>query len=351
MNTFRFSLDARRPTKSFRCPQCDKKELKRYVDHETGNYLPEYVGRCNREVNCGYHYTPKQYFIDSPTEKQQRAIKSNFHQPFTNKIQQSPKAEPLSLNSFSSIPTTIVDKSLSPTHYSKNNFIQFLATKFGWHKIDKCIKQFHIGTSNHWPGSTVFWQVDKDGNARTGKVMLFDSLNGKRIKKPFNHITWVHTLLNNKNIVHNFKLNQCLFGEHQIAQYPYREVAIVESEKTAIIASLYLPEFTWMACGGLSNLSPSRLQAISHMKIILYPDLNCFDKWESKAKELEKVGLRIVVSGLLESAQFVEDADRCHGLDIADYLIRANLPKTSIEKLIEKNPLIQELIERLDLNV
>jgi hypothetical protein len=27
-----------------------------------GEHIHPSVGRCNRESNCGYHYTPKQYF-------------------------------------------------------------------------------------------------------------------------------------------------------------------------------------------------------------------------------------------------------------------------------------------------
>ena len=50
------------------CPGCGRpKSFARYVD-ETGNDLDEKVGRCNREVKCGYHYTPSEYFRDHDIE-------------------------------------------------------------------------------------------------------------------------------------------------------------------------------------------------------------------------------------------------------------------------------------------
>ncbi|MFI8380603.1 PG0870-related protein [Leeuwenhoekiella sp. NPDC079379] len=46
------------------CPGCNKKRFVRYVDSETNEYLSHIVGRCDREVNCAYHYSPKSYFED-----------------------------------------------------------------------------------------------------------------------------------------------------------------------------------------------------------------------------------------------------------------------------------------------
>ena len=41
--------------------------LQRYIDTENNNqYIADNVGKCNRLDKCGYHYTPRQYFEDSP---------------------------------------------------------------------------------------------------------------------------------------------------------------------------------------------------------------------------------------------------------------------------------------------
>lgn len=91
-----------------------------------------------------------------------------------------------------------------------------------------------------------FWQVDNQGKVRTGKVMLYYPETGKRVKEPYNHISWVHSLIPHKD----FNLCQCFFGEHLINKDKTRPIALVESEKTALIASYYLPQFLWIASGG-----------------------------------------------------------------------------------------------------
>ena len=40
--------------------------------------------------------------------------------------------------------------------------------------------------------------------------MLYDPTTGKRVKEPFNHISWVHKVIKQPE----FELKQCLFGEH-----------------------------------------------------------------------------------------------------------------------------------------
>ena len=56
--------------------------------------------------------------------------------------------------------------------------------------------------------------------------------------------------------------------------------------------------------------------------VILFPDLNAFDKWSNKAKELSQLAI-FTVSDLLERK--ATEAEREQGLDLADYLTRFNL--------------------------
>ena len=41
------------------------------------------------------------------------------------------------------------------------------------------------------------------------------------------------------------------------------------------------------------------------MRIILYPDLICSQEWSERAMELEKLGFKIVVSDLQETAHLL----------------------------------------------
>lgn len=68
MSQFRFILQPyRNPGSRHCCPECHRpRSFVRYIDTEEKIVFPDYVGRCNHEQKCGYHYTPKQYFADHP---------------------------------------------------------------------------------------------------------------------------------------------------------------------------------------------------------------------------------------------------------------------------------------------
>ena len=167
----------------FHCPYCHNrnKTFSLYIDTETGEHLHDSVGRCNRESNCGYHYTPKQYFQDNN-------ISFEVWQP---KTYSKPKAAAPIKKNVSFIPVDTFKESLKS--YDENNFIKYLIKLFGNDITSRLISKYFIGTSKHWNGATIFWQIDIQGNIRTGKIMLYSPITGKRIKVPFNHIAWVHT--------------------------------------------------------------------------------------------------------------------------------------------------------------
>ena len=66
METFKYSLD--QSSKKFLCPNCNKKTFVKYIETETGNFLTDQFGRCDRANSCNYHKVPpkgtKGYLID-----------------------------------------------------------------------------------------------------------------------------------------------------------------------------------------------------------------------------------------------------------------------------------------------
>lgn len=73
--------------------------------------------------------------------------------------------------------------------------------------------------------------------------------------------------------MHEYELRQCFFNE-QLLQDKTKPIAIVESEKTAIIASVYLPQFIWIAAGSKEGLNLNKCQALKGLTVTLFPDLN-----------------------------------------------------------------------------
>ncbi|WP_394341409.1 DUF6371 domain-containing protein [Salinimicrobium sediminis] len=68
-----------------------------------------------------------------------------------------------------------------------------------------------------------------------------------------------------------FKI-ECLFGLHLLNSDKQKAIALVESEKTAVIASIAFPQFIWMATGGLMNLKGPHAD-----NLIFFPDAGCFN--------------------------------------------------------------------------
>lgn len=290
----------------YRCPasNCGKgKTFSLYIDTETGEHINPTVGRCNRESNCGYHYTPKQYFQDNNISFDTPQPKAYKPRPVT------PPQKPVSF-----IPFEVFKASLNPTAFETNHFVQFLIKLFGLDVASQLVSRYFIATSKHWNGATVFWQIDTQGKVRTGKIMLYSPTTGKRVKEPFIHINWVHKALKQPE----FELRQCLFGTHLLIDKT-KPVAIVESEKTAVIASVYLPQFIWVAVGSLTNLNAEKCRILKGRTIVLFPDLNGFDKWNNKAKELSHL-VKFSISDLLELK--ANEIERKQGFDLADYLIK-----------------------------
>lgn len=215
--------------------------------------------------------------------------------------------------SISTIPQRILDSTLKA--YSENHFYMIIESVFGDKKAKELILEYNVGSSKWWKGANIFWQKDVFGLIRTGKIMLYDPITKRRIKEPNNKTTWVHKVMN----LRNFNLSQCLFGEH--LTHSNKPIALVESEKTAIIASGYLPNFTWIATGGMQNFTAHRLKNLSGKTITVFPDLDGIDEWKTKSNLIsEKTGVKFLFDTYLENNATEEDYN--NKLDLADYLLR-----------------------------
>lgn len=264
------------------CPSCGKKEFVCYVD-DNGDVLNESVGKCERINSCQYHYTPKEYYNDND-------IKSSIVTDFRPKKPQYKPEPPTSY-----INPDIFKKSVNATKNHKNNLIIFLCDVFGVDATNKMTTDYFIGTAKVWDGSSVFWQIDINGNIRSGKVMQYNPKDGKRVKEPYNHVQWVHKVMN----LENYNLKQCLFGEHLLKDSK-KVVAVVESEKTAVITSLFLPDAIVVASGGCGNLSSKLCQPLRGRNVIFYPDNGMFDKWNDKVKEMSQIFKGYAISVVME---------------------------------------------------
>ncbi|MEK6482385.1 DUF6371 domain-containing protein [Catalinimonas sp. 4WD22] len=327
------SLDERRPghvKKKFQCPSCGhKKKYVRYFNFTLGDYLPEEFGRCDREHNCGYFEKPSEEYFKSLTEGSLYAPvwkKKNTSCVKSKSDTATQKEKP-----FSTIEKEILLKSLSG--YEGNIFCQFLIDHFGESTGHSLLSKYLIGTSKKYKGANVFWQVDIKGRIRSGKIMLYNK-DGHRRKDIYP--TWVHTELKREG----YQLDQCFFGEHLLKDSkPETTIAIVESEKTAIVASYFFPKNVWLATGGETLLNVEKCKILEGRKVVLFPDLadSARERWEIISQDInQRFGIRSMVSDYLSE---VND-----GSDIADFLLTLPVereeekpkPKAAIKGCVNK---------------
>jgi hypothetical protein len=407
------------------CPACKTKyAFTLYLDGNTGQPIHPTVGKCNREIKCGYHYTPRQYFDEHPECKNTQSesqLSSNSssqkikpsranplhgsHQWPTNHTSSnqnqktvpeptqetgmqtalpqqsqpnpagaqsfplksiSPQPEtsqpgttnPRSLHSKSSqsgtpqfrslqpvisqpvfpkpkrrpvlfppnypqinpadfdlIPKKLVEKSVS----SNSNFVRFLRQHFNEEQIKEAMNNYSLGATKN--KEVIFWQIDLNGKVRTGKIMQYNPETGRRIKHKSGTINWVHNKLKkNDPTFADFRLSQCYFGEHLLRLHPCKPVAIVEAEKTAIIASMLFGNYIWLAAGNLNGITAEKSTVLRERDIVLFPDAGCFEKWNKKKEEIRnEIFCQIDISNLVETHATPQQSH--DGYDIADFIL------------------------------
>ena len=188
-------------------------------------------------------------------------------------------------------------------------------------QMQSAASRYRLGATKE--GGVIFWEIDAQNRVHTGKIMYYQSdCHRDKTHTP----TWVHALIK-EELPQDYELQHCLFGLHLINTGAVKppHIAIVESEKTAVIMSEIIPEFIWLSCGGLQMFKPELLSPLIDHKVILFPDTDesgeAFTTWTQIAQQANKLypfkhPLRI--SNLLESAASLDQKQR--KIDIVDFL-------------------------------
>lgn len=232
------------------CPNCGHRTFVPYVltanpDIKAGAEF----GRCDRENNCGYIRYPKAV-----------AVPSNV---------QPTQAKPLQ-------PIRMTWNAVART-LGRSNLFSYAASLVG---VDEATRAWNAYKIGEWRGFTVFWQIDKAGEVRGGKGIPYGA-DGHRLKGDnVAHALWMHKVKDFAADTQGEALEQCFFGEHLLPIVKdTTKVAIVESEKTALLMSAINNDFVWLASGGSNGLTESKCKALSGYKVVLYPDNNMYFKW------------------------------------------------------------------------
>lgn len=251
MKTYKWQL--RRGSRKEICPNCGQKRFVPYVLASDGLTLAgAEFGRCDREQNCGYQRYPdgERYTVAEPQNIQPR----------------------------------------ERLEYANDDlYISTDSNLFGWAVGLLGLNDAVLAWSNYnvgcIGGRVIWWQIDHEGVVRTGKVMAYRP-DGHRDKSDQFGVTWAHKHPQLKHLFKGEELQQCLFGEYLLTSNPNKTVALVESEKTAVIMSRFLPEYVWLATGGSQGIkSNERLAPLVGRKVLLIPDNGQYYAWKRAAEQ------------------------------------------------------------------
>jgi hypothetical protein len=207
--------------------------------------------------------------------------------------------------------------------YQANPLVQFLFGAFPGNRaaVIAGIRDYLVGTHL---GFTVFPTISRRGKLCKAKLVKFDAHTGKRLKGKGSISSLEHFLKRNGDIPDGFETDkEVFFGEHLLGRCHGRTVAIVEAEKTALVASIHggiVPNAIWLATGSKHWLKYSRLRRIpAGTPIIVYPDADAYQDWSRLVKQAAESGLHVKVSSIIE--RLGSDLEKSGGWDLADYIL------------------------------
>ena len=202
--------------------------------------------------------------------------------------------------------------------------------------------RYRLGRSHD--DGVIFWQIDQLGHIYDGKIMYYRSDCHRDHQR---HPNWVSNLLKRHYGCQDLDIPSvhCLFGTQlvngnlndygnvgddvsvNVNVSVRRAIAVVESEKSAVILSEWFPDFLWLAAGGLNELTAVKLFPLRGRRIILFPDTDpegiAFRLWYQVAQEAQQLlGQPVTVSALLEQRATPEQKAR--KIDLVDYLFEAS---------------------------
>jgi hypothetical protein len=334
---YRYTLTNKRRSD---CPFCFKKgKYSAYIDTKTGELAPIEYGMCS---SCTQTKRPPDNYIGGESVHDDNNIFGYY------------EADTVHMN--------LINSFYKPEFYVRNNFIEGLKKRFGKEPVKRVVDLFKLG--RFADSGIIFPYLYTDTHASTAKIMFYDDdlhriKEGKKSYPRYLHNLdyqtdgyWRYDFKDydidedgNEYII-PFKLKLCLFGHHQVINDRQKTICLVESEKTAIIMSIVLPEYIWVASGGKTLIQDYKFLYFTGRKCLVFPDLseddNVYIYWLDKLTYYNrKYGYDFEIvdyySDFLHNDIELLRYCKCEGkFDIADFVLDFNTNNAYIDFIKNK---------------
>lgn len=281
-NEYPFRLE-KHPKKKGTCPHCGRAGTWRYYEDTAGTRLEDF-GICDRINTCGEHLPP-------------RGIKSDV--TLSGVEGRVPPPEPVQIYP--------VDKQLLRLEKAQTKMHTHLHT-FLSDRLGITMLHFQKWGVGGEINKTMFIFRNREGRIVNAKCILYKP-DGHRNKDFI-----AYSLKQPDDPMQVYRL--CLYGEHLLDPEKKRPVIIVESEKTALIASFFYGQYDWVACAANTGLTDAKIPALFGRRVIWLCDADIAGrpgKSNSSIRKLEAYQLNHAVVDPFPS--------RTDGYDIADHII------------------------------
>ena len=153
--------------------------------------------------------------------------------------------------------------------------------------VERAINRYHIKSIN---GNTAYPSISVDGRVTDVMVIGYNA-DGHR-----NHVCY-HYYKNKEQLKadypNGYKYEPCFFGEHLLTEQPDSNVAIVESQKSAVICSIVFPSMVWLATCGCGNFKIDKCKVLRDSRVFVYADKGSEGKWGAIVEEMKRKGYNI----------------------------------------------------------
>jgi hypothetical protein len=222
--------------------------------------LPEIYGFCH---SCGKTSLPPTLFKDENGNEFVWNDLQSKYEPNTSTLQSCYSSVAEQQKQIAKDIKYIPESTIWEDFYTipENNLLQYLRKTYCNDKVNDAKETYVIGTSKN--GGTIFWEINSNLQVQKAKISYYDE-NGKRnnqFKVPYKNEEGYYA---------------CLYGEQLVYDdlKGKKTVILVESQKTAIVGYINLPEYIWVAYGGINGLTKSKLLPLIGHTVLIIPDMS-----------------------------------------------------------------------------